>query len=561
MTGNMNVTIRRLTNVFILFFLIVSGIAAYVQVGNQAFFNGPALAHGQYDTSEARNCPPFNAPVRGTIYDRNGVPLAWSVPDNNAYCGYRRVYDTRVYQDGLAPLIGYFSYQYGTGGIEHTLNNVLAGVQQGQTATNVYNKLLHKPEYGNDIYLTIDINLQAKVAAYYNDSAVYGIAGFCPGRTSTTTPGSVIVEDPNNGEILAMYSWPSFDPNQIDNPTYWQQINSDPNAPLLNRATQGLYVPGSIFKTVTLIAALDTGQASLATALNKQQAVYFTVPQGTSFNWVDYINGQWANVHQILDSGGTISLKDAYAYSDNTAYAHLAYTLGANTWLSYVRKFGIATPGTPVDPVPFDGPYAQSSAYPAVSGGQQNSFSADELAASGFGQGELQITPLTMSEVTSTVAADGLLYEPHVVLGQEAHTTSANVAGMSVAAPQLYSGGPIIRPETASAVRQAMWAVTTYGTASTVGGNPNPIAGNTTLANSPVKEGGKTGTGQTNQPNPRTWWISLAPDDAAPGGSAAKLAVTVAKEGAGDGACQVYVADDTYLYAQLNHIGPYATKP
>jgi len=73
---NMNVTIRRLMSVFTLLFLIISGVAAYVQVSNQAFLGGPVLAQGSYDP---RRCPPFDAPLRGKIFDRNNVLLAESV--------------------------------------------------------------------------------------------------------------------------------------------------------------------------------------------------------------------------------------------------------------------------------------------------------------------------------------------------------------------------------------------------------------------------------------------------------------------------------------------------
>ena len=108
---NMNVTIRRLMSVFTMLFLLISGVAAYVQVSNQAFLGGPVLAQGDYDP---RRCPPFDSPLRGRILDRNGVVLAESVKDDTATCGYRRKY----YDPSLSALIGYFSYRFGTAGIE-----------------------------------------------------------------------------------------------------------------------------------------------------------------------------------------------------------------------------------------------------------------------------------------------------------------------------------------------------------------------------------------------------------------------------------------------------------
>jgi cell division protein FtsI/penicillin-binding protein 2 len=117
-------------------------------------------------------------------------------------------------------------------------------------------------------------------------------------------------------------------------------------------------------------------------------------------------------------------------------------------------------------------------------------------------------------------------------------------------APTVYS--QIMRPETASAVRQAMWAVTQYGTGSA--GLPSHNGYHT--YDSPAHMGGKTGTAQTDQANPETWWIGIAPDDAAGAGSGpAKYAIALLKEHSGEGACQVYVANDTMLYALQHNIG------
>jgi cell division protein FtsI/penicillin-binding protein 2 len=231
--------------------------------------------------------------------------------------------------------------------------------------------------------------------------------------------------------------------------------------------------------------------------------------------------------------------------------------------------------------VSFDVPeqLVQSSAYRDTSGQQQILNNSNLLAESGFGQGQLFITPLTMEEISATIASSaqtyneklptggvmtinstpGTLYDPHVMLELTTHRTTPSTPVSLIqppTQPQAYTGGPIIRPETTAAVRQAMWAVASAGTGATVA-NPSPNAGYNTLAESPVQEGGKTGTAQTDQPNPRTWWISLAPDDAASGNQPAKMAITVMKEDGGEGACQVFVADDTYAYAMSNHIGPY----
>ena len=527
--------IRRLSSIFIALLLIISAVAAYTQVSDRAFWNGPLLAESQ--TYNARgHCPPYDAPVRGTIYDRNGVKLAWSVPDPNATCGYKRVYADPT----LSPLIGYFSYKYGTAGIEAAYNDQLSGTQSGVTTTQVINHLLHKPQYGQDLYLTIDDRLQKYVNQVYNASALTG--GVC--QSASDPNGAVVVENPNNGEILAMVSHPYYDANNIDNPGYFASLQSDPNLPLLDRSAQGVYPPGSTFKTVTLTGVLNEGQASLSTTFSQQDAVYYTV-NGEPINWVDYLNGQWQNAQFPL------TLQDAYAYSDNTVYAREAVQLGASKWLNYARLYGIETPGQgmpTISPPAFDAPYTPSQAFSAMTNGKPTAFTDNLLAESGFGQGQLLISPLTMATVASTVAANGYLYTPHVVLKQ----VRSGDAPSSVlpAAPAIYK--QVMSAQTAMAIRQAMWAVTQYGT----GSAGLPAHNGYYTYNSPAHMGGKTGTAQLQSGRPHAWWIGIAPDDASGAGTGpAKYAIALIKENSGEGACQAYVANDTMLYALQHNIG------
>ncbi len=536
MNSEMVPTIRRLVTTFLILFLILSGVAAYIQIANQAFLNGPVLAQGQYDP---RKCPPYDAPVRGTIYDRNGVRLAWTEQDPKAQCGYKRVYDPRVATSGLAPLMGYYSTRYGTAGVESSFNDQLAGIIHGQTAQDVTDKLLHRPRHGQDVYLTIDINLQVAAAKYYDDPNSLVGGPVCQ-PSGTHPPGAMIAENPNTGEILAMVSKPSYDPNQVDATGYFQKLQADPAHPLLDRAAQGLYVPGSSFKTLTLIAALDAGKANLADQFTKDEAVNY-VADGRPITWDDYVKGEWSQLNF------PITLDQGYAYSDNVIFAREATNVGSDTWLNYVSRFGILVPGKDVQPIPFDAPFTQSQAFSRKPG----DFDGALLAESGFGQGELQISPLTESVMTSAVAADGVIHSPHVLLTAAVNGTKPQDAIAS--ATPATDGTQVFSADTATKVRQSMWSVTDYGTAAF---SPNPVSG-AHLANSPVKEGGKTGTAQLDSGLPHTWWISLAPDDQAPGGSAAKMTVVVMKEHSGEGACQVWVGDNTYNYAIDHHIGPY----
>jgi penicillin-binding protein A len=563
MNANMRVTIRHLTNAFILLLLALSGAAAYVQLGNAAPFGGPKLVGGQYETL-ARLCPPANKPVRGTIYDDKGNWIAQTVadkPGENYVCGYHRIYAQWVIDTGLAPLIGYYTYTHGSAGIEASYNDYLAGETASNSPSdninNTVGKLLHKDQYGQNLYLTIDMAAQETASKYYDSSAEHG--GAC--ATQQNPPGSITIEDPKTGAILAMVSKPDYDLNKVVNVdsnidsvnkagnTYFSGINTAKVPVLVNRAAQGLYAPGSTFKTVTLSAALDTGNYSLTdtsgdgkNSFTKDQALSFQVPQGETINWDDY--SDFSGVATF-----PMSLQDGYAYSDNVVYARLGIELGFSTWANYVGRFGIETPGLDwKQDIGFDAPAAQSIAYPAITTGGQPGLSNDALAESAFGQGSLLISPLTMSVITSTIANGGVLTRPHVGMALVAHgSTLAN--GKQIRDPS--SDTPTLQPGTAQNLRAAMWAVASYGTAS-YGNGADPVFGGK-LNTSPTHEGGKTGTAQVSSGQPGAWWISLAPNDQSPGATGgAQYVIVVNKQGdpAGsgnnEGACQVYVADDIY---------------
>ena len=288
---------------------------------------------------------------------------------------------------------------------------------------DLQNKILHQPRSGQDIYLTIDEKLQQQANKLYDTHANGNVCQ----PAGSNPPGSLIITDPRNGEILAMVSRPFYDPNKIDDPNYFQQLQAAPDKPLLNHATQALYAPGSTFKTVTMVGALESEPNALQQTYTQDEAVNYVV-NGQPFRWDDYINGYPPNLQF------PITLEDGYAYSDNIIFAREAVKLGADNWLATVRKFGIQTPGVDVAPVPFDAPYAQSSAYLAKTNGKPTDFSPNLLAESGFGQGQLLISPLTMAEITSAVAADGNLYVPHVVMKAQ-----PKVGGPSTQDPQALS--------------------------------------------------------------------------------------------------------------------------
>lgn len=196
-------------------------------------FKGPVLAANPYN----RRFQEYESQVkRGTIYDAKGVALARSDFSQNK--------SKRVYPAGqnTAQIIGYINERYGRAGLESAYDRNLLGMEGADRFRNLLNRLLGKEQLGGNVYLTLDSNLQ-KMAM-----------NMLGGRR-----GAVVLLDPRSGAVLVMASSPSYDPNQLED--IWPQLLKDPQAPLINRATQGAYPPGSTFKIVTAAAALATNSS------------------------------------------------------------------------------------------------------------------------------------------------------------------------------------------------------------------------------------------------------------------------------------------------------------
>src|SRR6266581_3220694 len=236
--NTISTSIRKLTNLFVILFVLLSGGLVYWQV--------VAAQQVEANPHNIRHFLPDSAPTRGRLLDRNGVVLAYSkkvdpnAPNAGTVCGYQRVYT----DPSLAGLIGYYiSPLYGSIGIEHEF----------------------------DSYLTIDERIQRIVNHLFDADAQPPDYHFI----FPTDRGSVIVADPHTGEILAMLSRPGFDPNRVaaGDLTYFHQLETDPKQALLERPLLSRYVPGSTYKTVTLLAGLDSGQAHLSDTFDEQHAL------------------------------------------------------------------------------------------------------------------------------------------------------------------------------------------------------------------------------------------------------------------------------------------------
>ena len=507
---NISSNIRQLTNIFILLFLALSGSLVYWQV----VVPQQVIANNHNSRTRLADA----TPVRGNIFDRNGVLLAYSKPDPNVLGGY-----TRVYTDSsLAGLLGYYIHglvapnDYTLTGIEKQYDDVLSGHTGSTALGNTVNTILHRPPVGSDVYLTIDERIQ-KIANGHFDDATAGTQG--------SNRGSIIVTDPHTGEILAMVSRPTFDPNKMVQTlqhhdfSYYNQLVADKDNPLLVRPLQGMYPPGSTYKTLTLLAGLDTGKTTLNQQFNQQQALGPII-----------VNGQ-----KIGPEGNNIGPPDAnytkhypvtteygFTHSDNIIFAQIGLETGLSAWMDYNKRFYVG------QKIPFDLPVAISQVLPPG----KDTMADNELAADSFGQGTDFVTPFQMSLIDAAVANDGTLMRPRLVRQVAEHQTvtdtQKNYQGNVIQTFDPLTLGTPINQQTAIQTRQAMYGVTRCGSGLLVA----PLVGSSTSIIA------KTGTAQIGGAGtfPHGWMITAAPYTVTNPGQMPALAIVAMKENDGHGA-------------------------
>ena len=456
----MNAQVRHSFYLFVVGFAALVGVLAYWQVYAQK-----ALAENPNNGLQTKRN--VQSP-RGVILAGDGnTVLARSEKQKDG--SYKRVYpEGSLYAD----VIGYWSQKYGATGIELGENSNLSATKQPETLDQLINQFTGGPQAGNNITLTLDPKLQ-KVA---RDQIAQ----------SKTGRGSVVALDPKTGRILALVSYPSYDPNNIDE--RFKQIRNDPNQPLLNRATQGLYTPGSVMKTVTAAAALKSGVK-------------------TSDKYFDSGSYQAApGAYRITNYGGyrygQVTFAEAYAKSLNVIFAKVAVqTIHAQALYDMARAFGFGDsykdfplPVTPSDmgppPAEWDGNY---------------------LAAAAFGQAQVQTNSFEMAMMTAAIANDGVMMEPQLV--KEVRSSD----GVILDRPATSERGRVIDEKTAKTLTDMMhMVVTDKGTA--------PMG-----AIKGVEVAAKTGTAEVPGGAPNSWYIAFAPD------KDPKIAIATLIENGGDG--------------------------
>lgn len=479
----MNASIRRLGMLWLALFVLLSLALPYWQL-----VRAPELLARE---DNARPWEEERRIQRGRILSADGQELATSRRDATGAT-------TRTYSyPPLAATVGYWSSRYGSGGIEAARELDLRGDGRLTSLDALTRRLLHRPVIGDDIVLTIDLRLQ-KVA-----DEVLG------GRN-----GAVVLLDASSGAVLAMASHPYIDPNRLE--TDWDRIKTDPARPLLNRATQGLYTPGSTFKTVTLAAALDTGVVTPTAVFSYTLRPPDATHQGW---WHQSANGITCANHPTNQM--PLDLTAVYAWSCNVAFSEIGLLLGPERYAEYAQRFGLGAA------IPLEIPVAPSQLYHTKDYllGPERFYA---LASTAFGQGELAVTPLQMALVAATVVNEGRVPAPYLVAevrdlgGQVAERTTPHVWRTAMS------------PQTAAVERGIMAASIEWGWARTA-----QIQG--------VSMGGKTGTAETGDPSkpPHSWFIGFAQ------GTKATYAIAVIKEFTGYGSEEAAPAAKRVLDAAL----------
>jgi len=465
-----NRAIRTLSAFFVLLFAGLAIRQLYVQL-----VAAPQIA--------ARATNPRHALLdagRGRILATDGTVLAQTL-------GGKRVYPLG---DELAQAVGYVSARYGTSGIEKSFDSALTSpslsgdplAQLGELAATLRGAPL--ANRGADVVTTIVPSVESKL---------YELLARHPRAAG-------VVLDPRDGAVLALASVPSYDPNDFDDE--FASLSSDTDAPLLNRALDGLYPPGSTFKMFTAAAALDSN----------------TVSMDSHFDDPGYlVIGDFTLHDNESEATGYGDLTKAFALSSNVDFGQIALKMGVDTFYEYLSRWGI---GESLD---FQLP-AESGRVPAKSG-----VVPGELAQMGFGQGALLMTPLQMALIGATIANGGNEPRPFIVR----QVVSGGIPASTSATATLANP---VSAETAANVTKMMVAVVERGT-----GTPAQLP-HVTVA-------GKTGTATNPQGRSHAWFVAFAPADHP------RVVVAIVVENVGYGATYAAPIAREVLETALESIG------
>lgn len=400
--------------------------------------------------------------TRGTIYDRNGEKLAYTQSDGES--------ETRVYpfSNLFSHIVGYSTK--GKTGIEQLANYYLIN-SDIPLSEKVENDIAQVKNPGNEVHTTLDTNLQQVV---YDSLGIYKSA--------------CVVTNVKTGEVLAMVSKPDFDPNTIaqDWDKYVEEEITKNSSVLLNRATQGIYPPGSTFKIITSLQYLKENN---------------TTVEGYHFN----CNGKFTHGNTSIQCyhgsvHGSEDFYKAFAKSCNSAFSSIGVGLDRDSYGNTLDTLLFNTE------LPIDINYTKSNLE------VDDTVSDDEMIQISIGQGKAQITPMHMNMITCAIANDGILMRPKFI----DRVLSANGTIVKTFPSKEYK--QLLSKEESDVLTELMVGVVNEGTA-------------TKLKSDLYQAAGKTGSAEYNgvKEDSHAWFTGFAPADDP------EIAVTIIIEGIGSG--------------------------
>ena len=492
-------SVKHVMTVFLVFFIALISYIAYFQLIKSPKINEVA--------GNTRVIAKKNEVLRGTIYDRNGTALTTSERLNQT--SQKRDY---LYGNLYVHALGYTSAVYGTTGLEEEydselttynafgnnfrkfldtidLNGLVENIKSDKESTGSFNFTENFKEFKDKIDFSLLTEEDAKVGngvVTTLDTTLQQVASDALGDNK----GAVVALDPKTGEILAMVSKPTFNPNNLADEMNAANSGSGEDSPLINRAINGLYPPGSVFKTVTLTSALENIPSVVDRTFSDEGKIKF--PDGRSLS--NFGNNAY----------GSIDLKQAYKVSSNVVFGTLAMELGNDALKSTAEDYGfnsvIKGPGISIT----------ASRFPSL-----DSSEIGNIAQSGIGQSSVLATPMQMALVAATVGNDGVMMQPKLV---KAIVDKDQNVVKTIDDKQLKQ---VMSSDIAETIQDYMVNLV-----------------NSNLSKWPAFEGtnagGKTGTADYTLPDgseatPHSWFISVAPMDDP------QIAVAVIVENGGTG--------------------------
>lgn len=396
---------------------------------------------------------------RGSIFSRDGEVLAATRLDSEQE-------ETRVYpfSNLFAHIVGYSTK--GRMGVEALANYYLINTNT-PIGSKVANDLAGVKNPGDNVYTTLDVQLQELAD---KELSVY--------------KGAVVITEVRTGKLLAMVSHPDFDPNEIEE--IWEDLIEDGSSSvLLNRATQGLYPPGSTFKIMTALEYIRENGGKVGAYRYQCNGSYRH--DGSKISCYHGANH------------GSVDFESSFARSCNSSFANIGMGLDRASFQQTLNDllFG--------QELPLDLLYARSSSNVS------ENMADEDMIQTSIGQGKTQITPIHLNMITAAIANDGVLMKPYIIDRVE------NDAGSVVKSFKASSYGRLMPEEEAAALRELMTAVVENGTGNKLKGMDYTAAG-------------KTGSAEYNvKGDSHAWFTGFAPAEDP------EVCVTIIVEGAGSG--------------------------